>query len=88
MGEKKNSHFTRFPSYSTTMSRTEALKNEALGLNDHERATLASDLLYSLPATLQDEDDGLAEALRRDREFSETDSCSLAWNDLKRSVGR
>jgi hypothetical protein len=70
------------------MSRTEALKNEALGLNDHERASLASDLLYSLPATLQDEDDGLSEALRRDRELSETDSCGLTWNDLKRSVGR
>jgi hypothetical protein len=70
------------------MSRTEALKSEVLGLDDHERASLASDLLYSLPATLQDEDGGLAEALRRDREFSESDACGVTWNDLKKSVGR
>jgi len=70
------------------MSRTEALKNEALSLNDHERATLASDLLYSLPATLQDEDDGISEAIRRDQEFSDSGSCGVTWDELRKSVGR
>jgi hypothetical protein len=70
------------------MSRAEALENEALGLNVHERATLASDLLYSLPATLLDADDGIREATRRDQDFSESDSCGVTWDDLKKSVGR
>ena len=35
-------------------------------LPDQQRAALASHLLESLPAVLQDDDDGLAEALRRD----------------------
>jgi hypothetical protein len=70
------------------MNKTEILKTEAMGLNDHDRATLAAELLYSLPATLQDEDEGLAEAIRRDRELSENDSSSISWDDLKKSVGR
>ena len=70
------------------MDKIEALKTEVLDLNDQERATLASELLYSLPATLQDPDDGLAEALRRDRELSTNDSYGVTWDELKDSVGR
>lgn len=71
-----------------TMSRIEALKTEAMSLTDSDRANLASELLYSLPATLQDEDDGLAEALRRDQEMDIDPSCSITWDELKKSVGR
>ncbi len=70
------------------MNKIEALKTEVLELNDQERATLASELLYSLPATLQDSDNGLAEALRRDRELSTSDSYGVTWDELKDSVGR
>ena len=70
------------------MSKIEALKTEVLELNDQDRATLASELLYSLPATLQDTDDGLAEALRRDRELSTNDSYGVTWGELKDSVRR
>ena len=70
------------------MDKIEALKAEVLELNDQERATLASELLYSLPATLQDSDNGLAEALRRDRELSTSDSYGVTWDELKDSVGR
>ena len=62
------------------MNKIEALKTEVLELNDQERATLASELLYSLPATLQDSDDGLAEVLRRDRELSTSDSYEVSQN--------
>ena len=62
------------------MNKIEALKTEVLELNDQERATLASELLYSLPATLQDSDNGLAEALRRDRELSTSDSYEVSQN--------
>ena len=70
------------------MNKIEALRAEFLELNDQERATLASELLYSLPATLQDSDDGLAEALRRDKELSTSDSYGVTWDELKDSVGR
>lgn len=45
----------------------------ALKLSEQERATLAANLLDSLPGVLSDEDEGVAEALRRDGEI-ETDS--------------
>ena len=40
----------------------------ALNLPDKERATLAANLLDSLLGVLSDEDEGVAEALRRDAE--------------------
>lgn len=71
------------------MTRVEELKSQVSELNDQERATLASHLLHSLPATLHDDDEGLSEARRRDRDFADADaSCSLSWNELKKSVGR
>ena len=42
-----------------------------LSLPEEERAVLAANLLESLPGVLFDEDEGVAEALRRD---SETDA--------------
>ena len=44
----------------TTLNEIEA---SAMALPDQQRAALASHLLESLPAVLQDDDDGLAEAL-------------------------
>jgi len=41
----------------------------ALSLPEKERATLAANLLESLPGVLFDEDEGVAEALRRDAEI-------------------
>ncbi len=41
----------------------------ALDLPEKERATLATNLLESLPGVLFDEDEGVAEALRRDAEM-------------------
>jgi len=38
----------------------------ALDLPEQQRATLAANLLESLPAILSDEDEGIAEALRPD----------------------
>lgn len=64
------------------------MKNQVLGLNDHDRATLASDLLSSLPAILKDDDDGLGEAIRRDKELSESESSGISWDNLKKNLGR
>jgi len=41
----------------------------ALDLPEQERARLAANLLESLPGVLSDEDDGIAEALRRDADL-------------------
>lgn len=41
----------------------------ALDLPERERATLAANLLDSVPGILSDEDAGMAEALRRDAEI-------------------
>ena len=41
----------------------------ALDLPEQERARLAANLLESLPGVLSDEDQGIAEALRRDADL-------------------
>ena len=45
------------------------VKKLALDLPEKERAVLAANLLESLPGVLWDEDEGIAEALRRDAEI-------------------
>lgn len=45
------------------------IKKLALALTERERATLAASLLDSLPPILASEDEGIAEALRRDAEI-------------------
>ncbi|EDY81990.1 putative addiction module component, TIGR02574 family [Verrucomicrobiia bacterium DG1235] len=70
------------------MTRIEALKIEAMDLTDSDRATLASELLYSLPATLSDEDEGMAEALRRDADLTANPSSGMTWDELKKGIGR
>ena len=51
------------------MATVVEIEKLALGLSEKERATLATNLLESLPAVLFDEDEGVAEALRRDAEI-------------------
>ena len=47
------------------------LEKHALDLPENQRAVLATHLLGSLPSVLHDEDEGVAEALRRDAELGE-----------------
>jgi len=49
-------------------SRVE-IEKLALSLPEKQRATLAANLLESLPSVLSDEDEGIAEALRRDADL-------------------
>ena len=57
----------------------------ALNLPEKERATLAANLLESLPGVLSDEDEGIAEALRRDAELEANPdrAISLAHLDVQ-----
>ena len=69
----------------TTLNEIEA---NAMTLPDKQRAELASHLLNSLPAVLQDEDEGLAEALRRDAELDADPSMGMTIEEFKSSLGR
>ena len=54
----------------------------ALDLPEQQRATLAASLLESLPAVLSDEDEGIAEALRRDAEIEAGSDQSISLAQL------
>lgn len=54
----------------------------ALNLSEEQRALLARNLLHSLPAILFDEDEGVAEALRRDGELEVNSLKALSLEQL------
>lgn len=70
------------------MARLSEINALAMNLTVSERATLASHLLHSLPPEFEDEDDGVAEALRRDSEMDADPSMCITLDELQRSVGR
>jgi len=53
------------------MATIDEVQKLALDLPETQRAVLAANLLGSLPPVLHDEDEGVAEALRRDAELSQ-----------------
>lgn len=55
----------------------------AFELPEKQRAMLASSLLGSLPRLLEDDDDGLAEALRRQKELEENPEMGISFDELK-----
>lgn len=66
----------------------EEIHKGAMELPEKERARLAAELLTSIPATLADHDDGVAEAWRRDKELDEDSSVGRTWDEIKRGLGR
>ena len=58
----------------------------ALDLPETERAALAAQLLGSLPSVLHDEDEGIAEALRRDAEFEANPSLGMTLEELDQRI--
>ena len=54
----------------------------ALDLPEQERAKLAANLLDSLPGVLSDEDEGVAEALRRDAEMDADPNQAITLAEL------
>jgi hypothetical protein len=60
----------------------------ALSLSESQRALLAAHLLGSLPSVLHDEDEGIAEALRRDAEFESNPSIGISLEQLDQQVQR
>jgi hypothetical protein len=64
------------------MSTIIEVEKLALDLTEKERATLAVNLLNSLPGILSDEDEGVAEALRRDAEIEANPAQSVSLAEL------
>lgn len=58
----------------------------ALNLPEQERAKLAANLLDSLPGVLSDEDEGIAEALRRDAEIEADPNQAISLAQLDSEI--
>jgi len=58
----------------------------ALALPEKERAALAANLLESLPGILFDEDEGVAEALRRDAEIEANPGQAISLAQLNAQI--
>jgi len=70
------------------MTRVQEIRQQAIVLSASEKAELAADLLESLPAILDEEDEGAAEAIRRDEEMDRDPSATISWEQLRRGLGR
>lgn len=68
-----------------TLTEIETL---AFKLPQSDRAKLASDLLDSLPGVLEDDDEGVAEALRRSEEMDSNPSVCLTHDEFIKALGR
>lgn len=64
------------------------IEMQAMKLSESERAMLASSLLESLPPLLDDADDGIAEAMRRDAEMDRDPSIGMTLDQLRTALGR
>ena len=60
----------------------------ALDLPETQRAVLAAHLLGSLPSVLDDKDEGIAEALRRDADLNANPSSGISLEQLDQQVER
>ena len=60
----------------------------AFDLPESQRALLAAHLLRSLPAVLHYEDEGIAEALRRDAEFDSDPAFGISLDQLDQRIER
>lgn len=68
--------------------KLEEIRESVMQLTEAQRATLAADLLDSLPGILLDEDDGIAEARRRSEELAKDPSVACSWEEIRRDLGR
>ncbi len=66
----------------------ESLEMEAMRLPDAQRAAFAAYLLRSLPGVLHEEDDGIAEAMRRDAELDRNPAAGMTLEEFRSAVGR
>ena len=70
------------------MTRMQEIQQQATALTVREKAELAAALLEALPPILDDDDEGVAEAKRRDEEMDKNPAASITWQQLRRGLGR
>lgn len=70
------------------MSKALEIYHQVLDLPEDQRASLVADILDTLPASLSDEDEGLAEARRRSQQMDEEPNIGMTWDEIKVSLGR
>jgi putative addiction module component (TIGR02574 family) len=68
------------------MSTIVEVEKLALDLPEKDRATLAANLLESLPGVLSDEDEDVAEALRRDAEIETDPAQAISLAELDSQI--
>jgi hypothetical protein len=68
------------------MSNIVELERLALDLPETDRALLAAHLLRSLPSVLDDQDKGIAEALRRDADFESNLEIGISLKELDEQI--
>jgi len=72
--------------YNRAMATIAEIEKLAQDLSDNDRAVLAAHLLGSLPPVLHDEDEGIAEALRRDADLEANPSGGLTLEQLDQQI--
>ena len=72
--------------YTPEMASITEVEKLAFNLPDSDRAVLASHLLRSLPSVLHDEDEGVAEALRRDAELDANPELGITLDQLDQRI--
>ena len=74
------------PQYTPGMVTISDVEKLAFDLPDSQRAVLAAHLLRSLPSVLEDDDEGVAEALRRDAELDANPGIGITLEQLDQQV--
>jgi putative addiction module component (TIGR02574 family) len=80
--------FRQFRAMLPRMVTLTEIETLAFKLPQSDRAKLASDLLDSLPGVLEDDDEGVAEALRRSDEMDRDPSVCLTHDEFLKALGR
>jgi len=62
------------------------IEASVLDLPQDQRAQLAASLLTSLPAILDEEDEGIDEAIRRSKELDVDPAASCTWDDIRSNL--
>jgi hypothetical protein len=76
------------PLYSHFVATITEVEKLALDLPEGQRAILAAHLLGSLPPVLHDEDEGIAEALKRDADFDANPASGISLEQLDEQIRR
>lgn len=78
----------QIPTINLRMVTLTEIESLVFKLPESDRAKLAADLLDSLPGVLDEEDEGIAEALQRSEEMDRDPSVCLTHDEFLKALGR